>query len=37
MSKMSEDKVGCTTDLCCHLFFAVVVDVVTELGRGCAE
>ena len=28
---------GCTKDLCCHLlFFAVVIDVVTEFARLCA-
>ena len=26
-------KWGWTKDLCCHLFFAVVVDVVTEFAR----
>ena len=25
-------KWGCNMDLCCHLFFAVVVDVVTEFA-----
>ena len=36
-SELSEEyqvKVGCTKDLCCHLF-ALVVDVVTEFARKC--
>ena len=26
----------CSKDLCCQLFFAVVVDVVTDFARDCA-